>query len=547
MESLKKEDVYSVELANSTSCELNKLFSENASLLRTLGQAIKYGYEGNLKTIESLLLYTSEMPIESLTTSYISWASSEGYIIISGKSGILDDKKKSIKERNYFQASKNEPWTLKFSKPEKSMFSVKYVLPTAMGITDKKNRFLGYLVVGLRLDELRFRVEKNLSKPGYVVSIFDVNNQIYIPKYNSDSDSLKKKPNQFIIKKSLEEYPYEIHIEKLTGVVLYNSLKDELEFILILGVIFLFLVIITEIFIRKFVNQVIDLRNLLKSIVDKEDAFNLPINILEGQRIFSSINSYVNIITKEYKKNVTQVEILYKNKRLSEIALKNRDSYFRSSFLRIEREIEELDTCLRVIDECNLEEELKPMIRRAQDIIVKTKTFTYSKERIASFSFNSTINETLAYYANDFYDKEVDILKRYSEKIPLYEGDELLLKHILITVLGKILEGCFSLKRITIRTKLGQSDKNLFIVELEESLKTGSGFVPTSINDLALKIENSGVRLDLVRNGEKRIWYIECGKMEEEITPPIKHNYATKKLGCKKTALYLVPSHQDKS
>lgn len=144
--------------------ETRSILAEASNVLKFLGQNIveqKQNSEDILATILDNIYIPQQLNIRIMATSYVSWANQSGTIIVSGKDGILSKDFPDITRRKYVVTAKDFPWTLQTSPMDTSLFANEgRVLPTAMGIVDKHNKFMGYLILGLRLNQLIPSLEK---------------------------------------------------------------------------------------------------------------------------------------------------------------------------------------------------------------------------------------------------------------------------------------------------------------------------------------------------------------------------------------------------
>lgn len=171
--------------------ELTSVLSENENILAFFASKIRdHSKEPDLDFIDSLLRETAKMDIRSKTHSYISWANKQGKIIISGKYGPINKNPQDITGREYYITAKNDPWRLQLSKATTSLFSSKSVLPTAMGVTNHDGEFMGYLVLGLRANEINEFVEKVNKGTGYEYLVFDQNGGLILCSNLSNRESV---------------------------------------------------------------------------------------------------------------------------------------------------------------------------------------------------------------------------------------------------------------------------------------------------------------------------------------------------------------------
>ena len=124
--------------------------------------------------IEEILSNFSKMEISYLLGSYVSWADADGNVVVSGKKGILlHDEVKNLSSRPCFKLSKEEGGLLRLSSPTKNMFNSRVVLPTTMMICDEHNKTLGFMVLGLNIDNLINHLRTFLSEDGVLKITFN--------------------------------------------------------------------------------------------------------------------------------------------------------------------------------------------------------------------------------------------------------------------------------------------------------------------------------------------------------------------------------------
>lgn len=115
--------------------------------------------------IEEILSNISKAELSYLLGSYVSWADSGGHIVVSGRKGILPkDEVKNISNRPCFKQSQEEGGLLRVSSATKNMFNSRVVLPTTMMICDDHKKTLGFMVLGLNIDNLINHLRAFLSE-----------------------------------------------------------------------------------------------------------------------------------------------------------------------------------------------------------------------------------------------------------------------------------------------------------------------------------------------------------------------------------------------
>ncbi len=134
-----------------------RTFHETQKLLRYLGSIIE-----KAESIDQILIKESlYLNLDLWPNSYISIASEEGIVYLTGKHGVVKDNFKSITHRSYYSDGKHFPKTLQISKIEGSLFSQNFVIPTAMYFNQTQKPF--FLLLGLRLDHFKKNIGPHIN------------------------------------------------------------------------------------------------------------------------------------------------------------------------------------------------------------------------------------------------------------------------------------------------------------------------------------------------------------------------------------------------
>jgi hypothetical protein len=396
------------------------------------------------------------MTLESLTTSYVSWANLNGEVIVSGKSGKQFNTKKNIRSRDYYNKLLIKPWELHIANPEKSLFSTKYVLPTAMSIEGENGKILGILVLGLRVDEINKRINEISLRQGYYINVFDKKRGTYITSNNTDSKAFDKDVDIDSIKKDLKGFQYSIHVEKKPLLIFLNNLeKDKFLFCLIL---------------------------LLISII-----------------VFVFERYYRIIIT-----NHDSITFLKKGKTLAETSLSHRERFYKASFNRFDESILDIESCMTFINNYTLDNDLKPIFMRIKDLMFDLRAITKEGKRNKIFDICSLLDESLLYFSSEIFDKNIIVAKSYQKTIPRAVGDEFYLKHVLVSIFGNILENYFNLQSLKISVRYLEKESKFFI-EIQESSVTVKSQISNDVKFLsAFETNNIKISCEII-DGRKAI------------------------------------------
>ena len=484
---------YRSKLAYSTSENLYRGINQNEDLLRYTGEVIVRFGEENLKNIEKIIKPTTGLSHKSLATSYISWADKEGHVLISGKAGIVKKGEKTIRHRSYFTSAKKDPWFLKISEPERSVFSSKYVLPTSLGLSDNSGKFLGYLILGLKLDELYEYIVPRKTEIGYEVYIFDTKSQKYIPRFNSDDETYIKTPGNNFYKHTIKGTQLEVHVYRDISLILWSWLyKNKLlifSILTLLGVVCFQLCNVDV--VKKRLCQLINYK--------KMKSFDQVIKGLECEMTHLITNNTLlskSLVRKDKSKEIIGHTLL------------ERETHQKEVFNRLRGNLSDLGVMIRTIKEVSKSEKLSWLVTKCQIFIDDFEHIGLLESARQSFSLNSVISESLLYYASDFEEEKIKVYKNFSKEMPICTGDPLTLKQVIIIILGKILDEGYGLGKVEIKTDYNESSSLCFKVEIHEKSSQDKllyQFVTESVKELILKL---GYKIEVESYNKNRHWIL---------------------------------------
>lgn len=96
------------------------------------------------------------------TWTFYDFVNPKGYVIASSTQGVLHHQAKVLPEqRLWMYTAPKAPWVLHPSYPDIGIISGEHILPVGMGVTNDKGNFFGIITIGLNIDKLTRRLEKN--------------------------------------------------------------------------------------------------------------------------------------------------------------------------------------------------------------------------------------------------------------------------------------------------------------------------------------------------------------------------------------------------
>lgn len=133
---------------------------ENASyILESLGRQIQATTD---KSENVAQLYFSFAKSEGPKRSIFSWVNKAQMITVSNNLGVLDTPI-DVSDRDYVKKSIAEPWKVHIGRPIEGRLSKKWVLPLALGLTDKNGTYMGSAIVALDTELLTENIGRTVQ------------------------------------------------------------------------------------------------------------------------------------------------------------------------------------------------------------------------------------------------------------------------------------------------------------------------------------------------------------------------------------------------
>lgn len=481
--------------------EIEDLFKEDEALLKYLGDVIVKNHKySNINEISNLLTSTGDLNLKSLTSSYVSWANDEGLITVSGKAGILKDSKKSILSRTYYKTAREQPWTLKLSGTSKSIFSSKLVLPSAMGLTNIKGTFIGYLVLGINISELERYLRSRFLKNGYHFLLLEnVSGNILLASdetLSAQFDSLKSNVkyegfthngNEYDMKEVLKNFNLAVFVGHNKKLYFYAFFQELFPQLIEVSLFVFFLVFLLGFFKNKIITPINFLSESTEKILNKEDDIKfLNIGISEIDKLSSGLA----LLQQYIKQNTQRSDLLNYTNHLTELSSNERENYYKGVVEKVRESLSDVSLCLNLVttehENIGAEATLK-LINHTSELVEKAKDlFTTGKKSF--FHINSLLDECVSFYLKEIHQHSINLEKVYNINLPLFYGDRFQLKHILICIINCILkEKNVQNSQIILRTDYqnSQTHENIFIYIEVVSIFNASD----SLNDDYLPLE----------------------------------------------------------
>ena len=155
-----------------------------------IGKQIAEGNSENLNFILDILRKNNDLTnsknSELFSWSSFDWVNTYGYQIINNMLGIHKNPF-DMKQREYVKTAPENPWTLQVSFPVFGNPSETWVIPVATGVTDKNDKYLGSVVVGINIAEFTSKIEQKLNDQASFI-VLDQNLNIVLQSSDNNLD-----------------------------------------------------------------------------------------------------------------------------------------------------------------------------------------------------------------------------------------------------------------------------------------------------------------------------------------------------------------------
>lgn len=481
----KKKKNILLQLSKDLSFDLFNVFNENENILKFFGSKISNHISpNNLNDIFNLLISNVDLNIPSMTKSCLSWVNADGKVTVCGKHGIfpkcgnsrISKKYPDIRDKDYFVDAKHSPWTLQFSQPCCSFSGNSYILPTAMGIHNKHRKFIGYLILGLRIDHINHYIEKiiNQKKASYILldknfksiassdeqiqSIEDLIDDKQMLHFISNNNtvlpvSFQHNNIKYNYLSKIPEYPffillgYDINIYKHDFL---NRISPILIEFLVMGILYL---ILLYFFRKKIISPINDLSKLASSI----STGNLQVKIPKqhSTELFSLAKNLALVI-KHIKKTELQVQKLKFANQISKDSEQARAEFTKSMHYEFENYFKEIFIYFNFIYKylknhvVPLDHKVIQCSNKIQELITMVNSKTSNILNLSYFHISYILEYAIKVNLKIAFSKDIFINTDFQQDMPKIYADELRIKQVFISLIRQSIENSPSNSKIFI-------------------------------------------------------------------------------------------------
>lgn len=433
----------------------------------------------DLKQIEALLTSTGNINLRKMTRSYVSWATPDGRVVVSGKEGILNKNFPDITKRRYYESAKQNPWKLQFADPTKSLFSTSFVLPTAMGVVDKDRQHIGYLVLGLRVEHIHQLLAARAN--GLSFMMFDEHGNLILnssDNINNLDDLLEGKKllklmafNNGYLSESLllggieysnyekmSKNPYFIVTGMSTKMqhkaFLYKVAPRLCEFFF-MGV---FCTILLYFFRKKIIAPIVRLSQIALSISEGHTNIKNP---KQNSQEMSMLAKALLLVTRSIRKNEYYKRKLEKFNELSKKSDQAKEHFMKKIRSELNLPLREIIFYSNMLFN-NFTEKTKVLFTNKQVLeclegikkaIAHIRSKTGDSLELSVFDLNALIHQTMQINLKSALIKQIKFTSHFQADIPKICADELRLKQIFVSLLSRSIENSPEQSSISLSTK----------------------------------------------------------------------------------------------
>lgn len=155
------------------------------AIMHNMGQKIAKNHRNKRHIRNVLTTYKENQKLrDSLSWTVFSWANSHHDITVSEEKGILrKSQRTSIAQRSYISDIVENPEELIIGEPTLGAISKKWLLPVGAGVTDKKERYLGALIIGFEIDSLSKSINEELDNENISFELISSDGKVILYGY----------------------------------------------------------------------------------------------------------------------------------------------------------------------------------------------------------------------------------------------------------------------------------------------------------------------------------------------------------------------------
>lgn len=477
---------------------------------------------GNNKHIENVFrsyqfLYGSRIE-DVLSVSMFSWTDKNKILTINSEAGKL---KMSIdlSKRDYLQLTTKDPYKLYHGRPVIGGVSKQYIIPAGMGVTDKNGNYQGSIVMGLSINNIYYKfLKEKISTDSGMQILYKKDDNIIKDSFVLEDNYLKninledlniqilKKPSflndSAIIYKKIPNSPYGIILKLDNGILAIGGNNSKLNYLIQIILVFSILIILFFYLRRNFINPILSLSRIIKSISSGDINIAIPqYNSTEINDLAKALYALKEVFIKEQELKSLEIqqikaerESLAKSNFLKNTSHDLKNHIFAISGLcnlilqnKSPKQIEESEDLKLVKVICSQTIGLQYFL---EDLLSDkvTSLGEFSLGEMTNCDVNQIMDEMILLNQNQANDNQITIKKNLDQNLPKLRCDVDRFKQIMMNLIGNALKYSNDNTSVTITTKYLDQQNKIYIEVKDE----GIGMTP---NEIKMALDGDGIKI----------------------------------------------------
>ena len=474
-------------LGQETHKEISEFLLKNEEILKHIGSKIYDLDSKNLTEIDTLLKDINKIN-DKKEQFLIKWIRPDGKILVDGQEGQLKEVLMDSSFREYSEFCRKNPGTIKAFYIKNKDFYKSSALRIVSGVEDNQGKFSGYVSLEIKMKDFIEKIKNNetnfilidddfnlitssIGNLNFDRKIFEKPSKDIIKNNDLIFNAISFEKNIFSFSRKIENYPYFLifGIDK-------NSFEHEFylrisPFISSFIFVGLCVSLISFILRKRIINPVLALAKVSVGIAHGETNIKIPKqNSVEMLELAKGLVLVKRLIKRDQ---------MYKKKlHLANQAIEKSDEERKNFIKNINREFKNhLKDILIYVDLLIIRENSDRFLPKDNSIksveyLNKIKeTVLYINSRIprslnlSYVNFNNIMRQAIQVNLRSLKQKNIDLVENLLESIPKIYGDELRLKHLIVSLIAKCIENLTINTKIRVSTRV-KSENSINFLEI---------------------------------------------------------------------------------
>ena len=483
---------------------------------------------GNNKHIENVFrsyqfLYGSRIE-DVLSVSMFSWTDKNKILTINSEAGKLK-MPIDLSKRDYLQLTTKDPYKLYHGRPVIGGVSNQYIIPAGMGVTDKNGNYQGSIVMGLSINNIYYKfLKEKISTDSGMQILYKKDDNIIKDSFVLEDNYLKninledlniqilKKPSflndSAIIYKKIPNSPYGIILKLDNGILAIGGNNSKLNYLIQIILVFSILIILFFYLRRNFINPILSLSRIIKSISSGDINIAIPqYNSTEINDLAKALYALKEVFIKEQELKSLEIqqikaerESLAKSNFLKNTSHDLKNHIFAISGLcnlilqnKSPKQIEESEDLKLVKVICSQTIGLQYFL---EDLLSDkvTSLGEFSLGEMTNCDVNQIMDEMILLNQNQANNNQITIKKNLDQNLPKLRCDVDRFNQIMMNLIGNALKYSNDNTSVTITTKYLDQQNKIYIEVKDEGIGMTPNEIKMALGGDGIKISKTGLK-----------------------------------------------------